>query len=31
LVLVTEAFTSCCICTHEWQALAHPIFLHAAA
>ena len=31
LVLVNDAFSYCCICTHEWQALAHPIFLHAAA
>jgi hypothetical protein len=31
LVLVSKDFSFCCICTHEWQALAHPIFVQRAA
>ncbi len=31
LVLVNEEFSFCCVCTHEWQALAHPIFVQRAA
>src|SRR5262245_62153562 len=31
LVLVNDAFAYCCVCTHEWQGVAHPIFSHAAA
>ena len=31
LVLVDHSLSFCCVCTHEWQALAHPIFLQRAA
>lgn len=31
LVLVDAAFSFCCVCTHEWQGLAHPIFARRAA
>ena len=32
LVFVDEHRTFCCVCTHEWQALSHPLFVarHAA-
>lgn len=27
MIIVDEAFSYCCVCTHEWQALVHPIFV----